>query len=87
MPLLDQHLRLPQRVEDLTVEQLVAQLAVKGFAVASTSITSVLRMRRATCNAMQMRVYSSISTRILSTRPSPSSSPPTGLADRLEAAQ
>ena len=32
-PLLDKHLRLPQRVEDLTVEQLVPQLPVEAFVV------------------------------------------------------
>ena len=33
-PLLDEHLCFSQRVEDFAVEQLIAQLAVEGFAVA-----------------------------------------------------
>ncbi len=33
-PLLDEHLRFSQRVEDFSVEQFIAQLAVEGFAVA-----------------------------------------------------
>ena len=33
-PLLDDHLCFSQRVEDLSVQQLIAQLAVEGFAVA-----------------------------------------------------
>ena len=32
-PLLDEHLRFSQRVEDLSVEQFIAQLAVEGFAI------------------------------------------------------
>ena len=32
-PLLDQHLCFSQRVEDFSVEQFVAQLAIEGFAV------------------------------------------------------
>ena len=33
-PALDQHLRLPQRVEDLAIEQLISKLAVERLYVA-----------------------------------------------------
>ena len=38
-PALDENLGLEEGVEDLTVEQLVAQLAVEAFIVADLSLT------------------------------------------------